>query len=654
MFPITCNAIGDIIAVVQLIRDIVVALDDARGAAEEYKQFTRVLSALGTVMGEVYDLAKASCNEILKQAVLEEVQLCCIDINNAHKSISGYGKLEKIAARSTRNTTRGVFLKLQWHLLRASDAAKYAQRFDDSHQRLNSFISLLGHQSTSHLLEEQQLQLRALQVQSRALRESTKKIGDVALSALGQVSSMSRQQIVEQTISRPFFAVPHDRRVASRVRRVADMIFDSLAPDTPRDRRDRFLSLLAPFFVAGAAFVVHNNVGLQWQATGLWSAICALVAQVLWLQSSTPMHPGFGLENGVLLIGLLGEEITVPSHFCSSYEYFHGFLCLFYSKIPGAVDFVPCKRYELYKAGTSWLVSEDNWTACMRPGICIEMGLLHIYYFQSDGPKCPYCDWEYSTRSESHEVVCTGCAKKFRQTRVNLELVRLAGVGAIASIFARLRGTDWRSAFSQINLPISTLTTSAQYLSYVDIDEALSFTRRCRRLHVVSQQTIYDYAPEQMQLVSQQVVDALIANQDIFSRSTLVYELFRARIWSTSDWNAEDTMYEKHLRAETSVYNAALEELERGTILGGTHKSAPFDQPMTVVQQLLAQMVSTLDAFIEQPSEEGVCQWEDIVKGHSGEYLSLDERNAFQELVTEHGTISQDFKTVFGFAGRSP
>ena len=142
MFPISCNAFGDIVAVVQIVRDIVVALNDARGAADEYKQFIHVLTALGTVMGEVYDLAQASQNETLRQAVLDEVQVCCININSAHKSITGF---EKFADTST-DIPRGkrVFVKLHWHFLRASDAAKYAQRFTESHNRLNTYIGLLA------------------------------------------------------------------------------------------------------------------------------------------------------------------------------------------------------------------------------------------------------------------------------------------------------------------------------------------------------------------------------------------------------------------------------------------------------------------------------------------------------------------------------
>ena len=145
MLPVTCNAFGDIIAVIQLVQDIVLALDDARGASEEYTHFVHVLTALGAVMNEVYDLAKASQNASLRQAILDEVQCCCDGINSAHNSISGFERLAEASARSSRGVrAKGLVTKLHWHFLRASEAAKYAKRFGDSHQRFNNFIGLLS------------------------------------------------------------------------------------------------------------------------------------------------------------------------------------------------------------------------------------------------------------------------------------------------------------------------------------------------------------------------------------------------------------------------------------------------------------------------------------------------------------------------------
>lgn len=140
MFPITCNAFGDIIAVVHLVRDVVIALDDARGATEDYRQFVHVLKTLAIVMEECYCLANDCQNEGLKLAVLAEVQRVCGDISSATDRIAGYDRLAETSSRSSRE----VLIKLRWRFLKASDAFKYARRFNECLCRLNTLLSILG------------------------------------------------------------------------------------------------------------------------------------------------------------------------------------------------------------------------------------------------------------------------------------------------------------------------------------------------------------------------------------------------------------------------------------------------------------------------------------------------------------------------------
>ncbi|VDC01799.1 unnamed protein product [Peniophora sp. CBMAI 1063] len=581
-------------------------------------------------MGEVYDLAKASYNETLRQAVLEEVQLCCIDINHAYNIIVGFENLEDSSACSThRRNTRRVLKKIQWQLLRASDAAKYAKRFGENHKRLNSFIPLLGHQSTSHLLDEQHSSILAAlrydlllaQGQSHVFLKYAEDIKSVTLLALRETTMPSRSYVIEQTLSRPYFASSPTRRLVSRVQRVANMIFDSLSPHTPRDQRERLLSLLAPFLVAGAAYVVYSNVGPQWKTASLWSAVCALVVQVLWLQSSIPTYPGSSHGNCVFLIGLLGEEITVPTQFCSSYETFHEFVNLLYSRTIGASDFVLTKCYELFEAETLALISGTNWKAQIRPGIRMEMGLILIGGMIDNLSCCPHCDSEYSTRSTSSEVVWC-------------------------------YGADHKSALSRMNAPVTTLTTAAQHVNYVDANAAMSFARRCRRIHAVNFQPTSDYTPEHLQWASQRVLESLIFDQDTFSRSSIAYALLRSHIQSVSSWDPQYAIYEEALHANRLVYDAVLEKLMQGAVINGTHDSTVFKRPMTVVQGLLERMVFALGAFIEEPSGEHLCEWEDIVVDYSDTQLPPNERAEFNELVRDHRIISSDLRVGFGFGER--
>ena len=157
-------------------------------------------------------------------------------------------------------------------------------------------------------------------------------------SAVQQSSIQSRQQIVNEVTSRPFFdSSSQGQRIATRGQRVTDMIFDSIAPHTPPEQREQFLALLKPFAIAGALFVIHSNMDPRWRVPSLWAAVVAFMIEVLWLRSSVPMTTGFSCGNAVILIDALGEQILVPDQFCHSPEvrsvFFHSSTLLMYSVI---------------------------------------------------------------------------------------------------------------------------------------------------------------------------------------------------------------------------------------------------------------------------------------------------------------------------------
>lgn len=131
----------------------------------------------------------------------------------------------------------------------------------------------------------------------------------------------SRKRVAEQALTRPFFpSTAQDGRIASRVQRVTDMIFDCLAPQAPVEQRKQFLSLLTPLAIVGAAFVIHTSMDQRWRVPSLWTVVVALLVKVLWIQLTLPMHAAFGCDNAIILIDALGETITVPFQFCQSYE----------------------------------------------------------------------------------------------------------------------------------------------------------------------------------------------------------------------------------------------------------------------------------------------------------------------------------------------
>ncbi|KZV65386.1 hypothetical protein PENSPDRAFT_133375 [Peniophora sp. CONT] len=438
MVLITCNSFGDILAVVQLVRDVIRTLDEARGAADEYTRFVFMLNSVGTAMEGVHTLAEHSRDEGLRQAVFDEVKRVHEDITSAKGDIVGFEKLAK-AVDGGETYPREVFTKLRWRFRKASDADKYTKRFGESLVRLNTFIGVLTYRSTLRLFTQQQFQvLRIEHNQSRAIRESTDEIkASFALSVTHQASVQSRQEVTEQALALPFFSwASQDRRVVASVKRVTDTIFDHVAPGTPPEQREQFLSILAPFAMTSAAFVLYTNMDPRWRITSLWATVVALVVEVLWLRSCMPTYPKFDCENAVILIDALGERIIVPFQLCGSSEMFHDFLLSFYTSTRRNVaDFVQNRLYELYSGESSRLISwGDPGLGSVRPGCCIEMGIILVNEIESEledpglSGACPYCESENSVHDSTSEFVCSCCSRVYRETRECIPVVRLGSV----------------------------------------------------------------------------------------------------------------------------------------------------------------------------------------------------------------------------------
>ncbi|VDC01794.1 unnamed protein product [Peniophora sp. CBMAI 1063] len=652
MSPITYNVFGDITTILLSVRGLGVTLEDARGVAKEYKQVARVLSTLEAVIGEVHALAQASSDKSLEQAVVEEVERCCMVIDNTFNSFRAFERLEDVCALSpTRHTTQGLFKKHRWRFLRASDASRNAKSFNESLQRFNKLLSILSHQATPHQMNDQRCPLKLAPGQRPGAHKSADNIAGLSLSASEEASSSSPTQVMGQILSRPFFAVPHARRATSRGQRITDMIFDSLAPNKSKDRRRRFLSSLSPFLVAGAAYVVFENVGYNGRITALWIAICALVVQIIWLQSRMPMHTGSAHDNSIIIIGLLGEDIVVPYQFCRSFETLHQFLGQFYSETPPltSMDFVNTRLYELYIAGTSDPIASDTCFIHVRPGVCLEMVLLLVSETEENKlPACPWCDVQYESVEKSSAMTCAGCYRDLIQTRKDIAIARWTGIFTVADIVSRCQDTDFNVALSQMDTPVTDMTTMAQLGTFVDIVDP-SFRRRCHRIHAVNIFWHRSYTPEDVRSVSQWVAETLLAKQATFTKSNLGYELKRSYIRSINKIDASRSLYKEDLSLDKRIYDAVLEEIAPSATTSVNPDGPALSKPMTVVEQLLAEMVSTLNAFIDDPSEKNLHRWEDVVKDDPDAHASFDMRKEYEALLDEHRSISRSLCSAFGF-----
>ncbi|RFN47825.1 vegetative cell wall protein gp1 [Fusarium flagelliforme] len=117
---LTFGSVGDFIAITVLIKDIVAALDDARGSAKEYQDLVRELDTLSLTLEEVQRTFE---DPHLIHSLEDLVQIALDTVARIHECLNGFlGQICKYeptlstGASGKRNCLKAVGRKVQWKL----------------------------------------------------------------------------------------------------------------------------------------------------------------------------------------------------------------------------------------------------------------------------------------------------------------------------------------------------------------------------------------------------------------------------------------------------------------------------------------------------------------------------------------------------------
>ncbi|VDC01803.1 unnamed protein product [Peniophora sp. CBMAI 1063] len=623
MIPITCNAVGDIIAVVQLIHKIVKALDDSHGAPAEYRRFIHILTALGEVMDTIYELAEKSSDENLRHIVLREVQHCCADLNEAQECVAGYEKLQEASSSSSLRARRDrVLTKLQWHLLKVSDAKTYAERLSASHVRLNGLITLLSRTSIHQQIHEQRLLAHE---HTRQVLQMGEDIKAANLVALHEVSLPARQQVATQVLS----LIPQERQPVSLSKRMLNKIFDACAPQASSSQREDFIARVEPLVKAGAAYAIYAALGPQWQIPALWTAVSALALQVLWMKSSPPERVA-GSGDIVILTDLLGEKISVPFQVCGSFETFHRFLEGLYTSTQRlGHEYVQHGLYEIiYDAETSEVVTSATWKRHVRPNASIVMGLVVADGCDGDHDDptatCPYCSCEMPTimTDLTRAINCTDCERTFCLTDV---FVSIAGMIPIMlttvengrrSLPAR-NGSHTRHTNRILESQIKLSGGADVELDELQIPDEII---RVRVMKVHTGDHTRHRVPVDISYETNTIIEAARAGRLPMAELDWMYiHTIADSLPSLSRFDSQEEREWgfRELRQIRDIFRRVREQYVHGfPDINGTVQG-----PQIMTAQSIAKMVSVLDAFFDNPSLVRTNLWDGLFDEHLVEWL---------------------------------
>ena len=145
--PITFGAVGDIISVCLIVKDLVLALDSSTGSSAEYREVIRELWGLDRALLEI-DLLSRTCDENIElKALCETARKAAEDckrcVEKFVKQIKKYdGSLGEGARRSViGGVVRETTMKIRWQIVQKEELARFRAEVNAHSSSINMLLA---------------------------------------------------------------------------------------------------------------------------------------------------------------------------------------------------------------------------------------------------------------------------------------------------------------------------------------------------------------------------------------------------------------------------------------------------------------------------------------------------------------------------------
>ena len=144
MIPITCNAVGDILALATLVLDIAHALNDSRGSSAEYRAFTTELNSLNIVLASVARVAELTADVKLRAEIVYEADRCGKDIQRGLDRIVKFSLLglNEHKCAPLRVKLKRQWYKVDWHFGARTSVQEVRAELAAATQRLSAYMAI--------------------------------------------------------------------------------------------------------------------------------------------------------------------------------------------------------------------------------------------------------------------------------------------------------------------------------------------------------------------------------------------------------------------------------------------------------------------------------------------------------------------------------
>ncbi|KZV74383.1 hypothetical protein PENSPDRAFT_204093 [Peniophora sp. CONT] len=341
MFPLTCNAIGDIVTLASLVFDIIRALNETRGSVLEYRVLAGELNAMHTMLTAVDRVVRDTADETLRYEILKEVDRCGQDVQNALARIIKFSALGHAGTpvHSPRIKLARQWYKLEWRFLQRGAFQAVRAEMQTATQRLTALLVISNADGAARFRMSLSAQFRALAERDAAQFRAIARMTEM----LSEVKDAARHDLDRDFVNELFMSAPSDV-----------------------DRKTVAVAVLCVAVCAG--HMSDHTV----QTALLLVAICILLRPGERKGNALVRDVLYTERNAVTLFDALGRRFVLPIELCRSYELLHATLTSLFSRTNGRW-FVETHAYDIMDLQTATVASPNNWSTVVRIGAKIEM-----------------------------------------------------------------------------------------------------------------------------------------------------------------------------------------------------------------------------------------------------------------------------------------
>ncbi|VDB87230.1 unnamed protein product [Peniophora sp. CBMAI 1063] len=318
MIPITCNAVGDILALATLFLDIARALDESRGSPAKWRALNSELKSLHIVLASVARVAENTTDTLLRGEIVREVNRCGDDVRRALERAAEFSVLGR---DESPDDVCSIRMKRQWYKL------KWRFGYHGSAESIREELAAAIQRLTAYLVVSNADKIHSLG--ASITEQFTATSAQICTLLLQQFEIVAMRDAERSRTVNGHIESRRDRQLSAESTRASS-----------GSSGDVFYGLDSSKAAAAAllclAICTMHDTSRAFHSALLLAAFAIVMKGMARDSFTVSLDVRYGKSNSVLLDDAMGRQLVLPIELCETPQLLHATLVNLFSPTSGS------------------------------------------------------------------------------------------------------------------------------------------------------------------------------------------------------------------------------------------------------------------------------------------------------------------------------